>query len=164
VFSRACAAVLLISTAAVSLAGCGIPRDPNDALENIRQHGVLRAGYTKHEPWVTDAGGVPTGPEADVVAAFAHSLGARVEWRNDSESRLFEALERFELDVVVGGLTADNPAAPKLGATRPYVEVDKKQHIAAVAPGENRLLMEFERALRAHAPAVAARVGGKPVS
>ncbi len=157
------AAVLLISSAAPS-AGCGIPRDPNDALANVRRNGVLRAGYTKHEPWVTDGAGAPAGPEADVVTAFAQSLGARVDWRNGSESQLFEALERFELDIVVGGLTADNPSAPTLGVTRPYVEVGKKQHIAAVAPGENRLLMEFERTLRAHAPGVAARVGGKPVS
>src|SRR5688500_8657838 len=141
-----------------------MPHDPNDALENIRRNGVVRAGYTTHEPWVSDGAGAPAGPEADVVTAFAQSLGARVDWRNGSESELFEALEHFELDIVVGGLTADNPSAPKLGATRPYVEARDKQHIAAVAPGENRLLMEFERALRAHAPAIAARVGGKPVS
>lgn len=160
----ALAAVVLVSLAALSSTGCGIPRDANDALTNIRQNGVVRAGYTTHDPWVTGNAGAPSGPEADVVAAFAQSLGARVDWRNGSEAQLFEALERFELDIVVGGLTADNPSAPTLGVTRPYVEVGKKQHIAAVAPGENRLLMEFERTLRAHAPAVAARVGGRPVS
>jgi ABC-type nitrate/sulfonate/bicarbonate transport system substrate-binding protein len=104
------------------------------------------------------------GTKADLVTAFAHSLGARVEWHNDSEAALFEKLEKFELDVVVGGLTADNPWAVKVGFTRPYVEADGKGHVVAVAPGENRLLVEIERALRAHAAAVAARVGGKPVS
>ena len=96
-------------------ASCGIPHDPEDSLERIRQSGVLRAGFTVHEPWVTaDGAGVPAGPEVDVVSQLAASLGARVEWRQGSESELFEHLERFELDVVVGGLTADNPAGPSL--------------------------------------------------
>ncbi len=159
--TRAVFSVFLVDLAATALTGCGIPRDPNDALENIRRSGVLRAGFTAHDPWVTAGAG---GPEADVVTAFAQSLGARVEWHNGAESRLFEALEKFELDVVVGGMTDDNPWAPKLGVTRPYVEAGGKKHVIAVAPGENGLLMAFERVLRAHASDVAARVGGTPIS
>lgn len=151
-------------TAAISAAACGIPHDANDSLGRIRETGVVRAGYTVREPWVTvDAAGAPGGPEAEVVARFAGAAGARVEWRRGSESELFEALERFELDVVVGGLTADNPAGPALGLTRPYVEHDGKQHVLAAPPGENRLLAALEREVRAHAPAVAARVGGTAV-
>lgn len=149
---------------ATAAAACGIPHDPEDSLDRIRQTGIVRAGFTVHEPWVTaDGTGMPAGPEAEVVSRFAESLGARVEWRQGSESALFEALERFELDVVIGGLTADNPAGPSLGLTRPYVEHDDKQHVMAAAPGENRLLVALEHAVRAHAPAVAARVGGKAV-
>ena len=154
---------VLIALSVISL-GCDLPRDTSGSLDSIRTSGILRAGYTTHEPWVIEQAGTATGPEADVVSAFAQSLGAHVEWRYGSESQLFEALETLELDVIIGGLTADNPGLVKLGMTRPYIEVDKKQHVAAVAPGESRLLMEFERVLRAHAPAVAARVGGRPVS
>ena len=150
--------------AAGAASACGIPHDPENSLDRIRQSGILRAGFTVHEPWVTaDGSGAPGGPEAEIVSRFADSLGARVEWRQGSESELFEALERFELDIVIGGLTADNPAGPALGLTRGYVEHDGKQHVIASAPGENRLLVALERAVRAHAPSVASRVGGKVV-
>lgn len=155
---------LLLVAAVPAATSCGIPHDPEDSLDRIRQTGVLRAGFTVREPWVTAAGtGAPAGPEAEVVLRFANSLGARVDWRQGSESELFEALEHFELDVVIGGLTADNPAGPSLGLTRPYVERDQKQHVMAAAPGENRLLVALERAVRAHAPAVASSVGGKAI-
>jgi polar amino acid transport system substrate-binding protein len=156
--------ILFCLIAAIPAAACGIPHDPNDSLGRIRETGIVRAGYTVHEPWVTsDAAGAPGGPEADVITRFAGALGARVEWRRGSESELFEALEHFELDVVIGGLTADNPAGPALGLTRPYVEHGDKQHVIAAPPGENRLLVALERAVREQAPAVAARVGGRPV-
>lgn len=124
---------------------------------------MLRAGFTLHEPWVRFEGDAAGGPEADVVKAFADSIGARVEWREGSESQLFEALEKFEIDIAIGGFEQSNPWAPKLGTTRPYVKVDDKKHIMTLPPGENRLLVEFERTLRARAPAVAAAVGGKPL-
>lgn len=163
--TRVSKAILAVCLAANGLAAaaCGIPRDPEDSLDRVRQTGILRAGFTVHEPWVTtDGAGGASGPEAEIISRFAGSLGARVEWRQGSESELFEALERFELDVVIGGLTADNPAGPSLGLTRGYVERDE-QHVIASAPGENRLLVALERAVRAHAPAVAARVGGKVI-
>lgn len=137
-------------------AACGMPRDPEGSFDRIRRDGVLRAGITEREPW--------TSAEAAVVTAFAQAIGARVEWHRASESALFEALETFELDIAVGGFTADNPSAPKLGMTRPYVEADGNKHVIAVAPGENRLLFEFDRMLRSQAASIAARTGGKPLS
>jgi polar amino acid transport system substrate-binding protein len=151
--------VLCVASMAMA-AACGLPRDPEGSIDRIRRTGVLRAGITPHPPFTTDTGG----PEADVITAFAHSLGASVQWHRASEAALFEALERFELDVAIGGFTADNPWGPKLGFSRPYVEVGGRQHVVAVAPGENRLLLELERVLRARAPAVAAAVGGQPAS
>lgn len=149
-------AAILLTLVLPLTAACGMPRDPEDSLGRIRRDGVLRAGITEREPW--------TPLEADVVTAFAQSLGARVEWHRASESALFEALETFELDIAVGGFTADNPSAPRLGMTRPYVEAGGKQHVIAVAPGENRLLFEFDRLLRSQAASIAARTGGKPLS
>ena len=151
---------LAAAALAALVAGCGMPKDPQDSFARMKQQGVLRAGITARPPFTTDSGG----PEADAVTAFAQTAGARVEWRRGSESELFEALERFELDIVVGGFTDDNPWAPKLGITRPYLEADGKRHVVAVAPGENRMLLEFERALRAQAAAIASRTGGKPKS
>ena len=146
--------------AALMTASCGMPRDPEGSLDRIVRTGVVRAGIAARPPWTEDGGG----PEADVVNAFAQSLGARVEWRRGSDAELFEALETFELDLAVGGFTDDNPWGPKLGLTRPYVKAGGKNHVVAVAPGENRLLVAFERVLRAHAGTVAARAGGEPAS
>lgn len=156
--------LITLALAASAVSACGLPRDPNKSVDRIRQTAVLRAGFTEHAPWVTRAeGGRAEGPEAELVERFAESLGARAEWRHGSESQLFDALEQFELDIVVGGLTADNPSAPRLGVTRPYVERDDKQHVMAVAPGENRLLVALERVLGAHAREIAARTGGKAI-
>lgn len=157
--------LLLLGLATGSALACGIPRDPEDSFTRISERGVLRAGFTVHEPWVSyDGGTAPSGPEADVVNAFAQTLGARVEWQRGSETQLFEALQEFELDVAIGGFEQRNPWAPKLGTTRAYVERDGRKHIIALPPGENRLMTEFERVLRARAPAIATAVGGKPVS
>lgn len=147
------------------MAACGIPRDPQDSLRRITQTRVLRAGFTVHEPWVRYSGGAtPEGPEADLVAAFGESLGARVEWQRGSETQLFEALRTFELDIAIGGFDQDNPWASEVGTTRAYVEHNARRHVIALPPGENRLVTEFERMLRARAPAMAAAVGGKHLS
>jgi hypothetical protein len=141
-------------------AGCGIPRDPGGSLERIARTGILRAGISVRPPWTTDGGG----PEADAVEGFARARGARVEWRRGSESELFEALEKRDLDIVIGGFTEDHPWGPRLGLTRPYAEAGGKRHVIAVAPGENRLLFEFDRMVRAQASSIAARTGAKPLS
>ena len=110
------AAVALL---AVLAAGCGIPRDPESTLDRVRG-GTLRAGITASEPWTTLEGGRPGGVEAELVERFATELGARVEWVDGSEADLMAALEVRELDLVVGGLTADTPWQAKAAITRSY--------------------------------------------
>jgi len=109
------AAVLL----AVGMAGCGIPRDPEGTLDRVRG-GTLRAGITASEPWTTLEGGRPDGVEVELVERFARELGVRVEWVDGSEAELIGALEVRELDLVVGGLTADTPWQAKAAITRSY--------------------------------------------
>ena len=108
-------AVLLVAGAG----GCGIPRDPESTLDRVRG-GTLRAGITASEPWTTLEGGRPGGVEVELVERFAHELGARVEWVDGSEAELIGALEVRELDLVVGGLTADTPWQSKAAITRSY--------------------------------------------
>ena len=110
------AAVALL---AVLAAGCGIPRDPESTLDRVRG-GTLRAGITASEPWTTLEGGRPGGVEVELVERFATELGARVEWVDGSEADLIAALEVRELDLVVGGLTADTPWQAKAAITRSY--------------------------------------------
>jgi polar amino acid transport system substrate-binding protein len=113
--------VVLVAAAltAVLVAGCGIPRDPESTLDRVRG-GVLRAGITASEPWTTLEGGRPGGVEVELVERFAAELGARVEWVDGSEADLIGALELRELDLVVGGLTADTPWQAKAAITRSY--------------------------------------------
>jgi polar amino acid transport system substrate-binding protein len=108
-------AVLLV----VGAGGCGIPRDPESTLDRVRG-GTLRAGITASEPWTTLEGGRPGGVEVELVEQFARELGAGVEWVAGSEAELIAALEVRELDLVVGGLTADTPWQAKAAITRSY--------------------------------------------
>jgi polar amino acid transport system substrate-binding protein len=110
------AAVVLL---AVLAAGCGIPRDPERTLDRVTG-GILRAGITASDPWTTLEGGRPGGVEVELVERFAAELGARVEWVEGSEADLIGALETRELDLVVGGLTADTPWQAKAAITRSY--------------------------------------------
>ena len=113
------AALVVAVLLAVGVAGCGIPRDPEGTLDRVRG-GTLRAGITASEPWTTLEGGRPGGVEVELVERFADELGARVEWVDGSEAELIGALEVRELDLVVGGLTADTPWQSKAAITRSY--------------------------------------------
>jgi polar amino acid transport system substrate-binding protein len=113
------AALIVAVLLAVGAAGCGIPRDPESTLDRVRG-GTLRAGITASEPWTTLEGGRPGGVEVELVEQFAHELGAKVEWVDGSEAELIGALEVRELDLVVGGLTADTPWQSKAAITRSY--------------------------------------------
>jgi polar amino acid transport system substrate-binding protein len=108
-----------VALMAVAAAGCGIPRDPESTLDRVRG-GTLRAGITASEPWTTLEAGRPGGVEVALVERFAGELGARVEWVDGSEADLIGALEMRELDLVVGGLTADTPWQAKAAITRSY--------------------------------------------
>src|SRR5690606_33083241 len=60
-------------------AACGLPRDPEGTLERARG-GVLRVGGVDAPPHLVREGAAASGPEAELVYAFARSLGAEVEW------------------------------------------------------------------------------------
>lgn len=157
ILRRSVAAVKLLTrrfaalcvAAAVLLAGCAtIPADPDGTLDRVRADGVLRAGASPGGGLVRVDGDRVTGPEADLVADFAASLGAEVSWRVGGEEELVAAMERGELDVLAGGLTAKSPWADKVALTRPHAtsEFDggKVEHVLAVPLGENALLFALE--------------------
>ena len=141
----------------VALTGCGmrIPADPHGSIERI-EGGTLRAGATEQPPWgdVHDAG-EPTGSEPEMVEEFAEQLDARVEWTTGSEADLLTALERGELDLVVGGFLDDTPWTDRGAVTRPYTERETEEgpqkHVMIVRMGENALLTELETFLHEEA-------------
>jgi polar amino acid transport system substrate-binding protein len=112
-------ALVAVALLAVLVGGCGVPRDPESTLDRVRG-GTLRAGITASEPWTTLDDGRHGGVEVELVERFASELGARVEWVDGSEADLIGALEVRELDLVVGGLTADTPWQSKAAITRSY--------------------------------------------
>jgi polar amino acid transport system substrate-binding protein len=125
--------VLAAGLAAVLLAGCGIPRDPEGTLARV-EGGTLRVGITASEPWTRLDGGEPGGVEVELVERFAAEIGARVEWVDGSEAELIGALEVRELDLVVGGLTADTPWQQKAAITRSYVTTRTVVAVPAAEP------------------------------
>ncbi|MBD8011584.1 transporter substrate-binding domain-containing protein [Microbacterium sp. Re1] len=134
----------------VALTGCGmrIPADPHGSIERI-EGGTLRAGATEQPPWVeVHDDGKPTGSEPELVQEFAEQLDATVEWTTGSEADLLTALERGELDLVVGGFLDDTPWTDRGAVTRPYTERSTKhgtqKHVMIVRMGENALLTELE--------------------
>lgn len=113
----------LLMSLLLVLAGCDLPQDPDNTLERARG-GVLRVGAVETPPWVLKSGGEIDGVEADLVRRWAEELEARIEWIAGSESVLISALERHELDLVIGGLTQASPWKQRVGLTNPYLETE----------------------------------------
>ena len=141
------------------LTGCGtqIPSDPSGTLETVRG-GTLRVGVSLNEGFVesgSTADDEPTGPEVEVIEAFAESLNADTEWTVGSEEDLVRRLERGQLDLVAGGLSDATPWVESAAVTRPYREVTDDdggtRKIVMLTPmGENAFLSELETFLSAH--------------
>jgi ABC-type amino acid transport substrate-binding protein len=145
---------------------CGLPRDADGTLDRVRG-GVLRVGVEDAPPWVVappappDA--APRGVEPALAEGLARELGARPEWRRDSEARLLTALHRRELDLVVAGLTDDSPWKGEVALTKPYAEdADGGAHVLATPAGENAWMVRVERYLRGHGRAAAHSARARP--
>lgn len=127
--------------------GCGLPKDADGALDRIR-NGTLRVGIAENPPWVVVNGAEVSGIEPQLVADIARHLHSQVKNVHGSETLLLEGLHRRELDVVIGGFTADSPWKRDVALTKPYHEDrNQRQHVLALPPGENAWLMEVEKFL-----------------
>src|SRR3954469_9904271 len=120
--------VLPVLLALATASACNLPRDADGTLNRVAG-GPMRVGVIVHPPWVTDVNGQIGGVEASLVQRIADDVGAHhVEWVRAPESTLLGSLKQRQLDVVVGGLTADLPWATDVAFTRPFAERDGKQH------------------------------------
>ena len=156
----ALALAALAALTALTVSGCGIdiPADPDGTLDRV-SGGVLRVGVSTHEPWVETPSPAaddaePTGIEPDLVREFASTIDADIRWSRGGEESLVHRMERGELDLVIGGLTAKSPWAELAVLTRPYTSVPgpegkPEQHVMAAPMGENAFLVELERFLLA---------------
>jgi ABC-type amino acid transport substrate-binding protein len=136
------------------LAACGVsvPTDPEGTLDRVIG-GTLRVGVSPNPPWTeVTQGGEPTGSEVDLVREFAATLPAEVSWTVGGEEALIKRLEAGELDLVIGGLTADTPWEKHAAITKPYAEGTgpdgKRIKLVMAAPlGENAYLLRLEKFL-----------------
>lgn len=104
------------------LLGCTFPQDPRLTTERVQNH-IMHVGVSENEPWVIHQDdGTPTGVEVDLVKTFADQMNADIEWHWGGMSEHLEALNQFELDLAIGGLTTSAPGTSAVGITQPYFE------------------------------------------
>lgn len=140
--------LVVTSAAALALSGCtlSVPADPGGTLERV-EGGVLRAGASVDDGLVSEEDGEVSGPLVDLVEEFAHTYRAKVRWTVGSEESLVAAVQRGELDIVVGGITSDTPWIDRTGASRGYPEIPQaggRDIVMLVPLGENGFLFELE--------------------
>lgn len=137
------------------LVACGghYPADPEGSLNRI-SGGTLRVGISHQPPWVDTSGGEedPEGIEAQLIADYADSINAEVEWHEGGEEQLIGLIAEKELDVVIGGLTSQSPWSSDAALTTSYAEslgVDGNtaQQVMAIQMGENAFMTSLERFL-----------------
>jgi polar amino acid transport system substrate-binding protein len=129
------------------IGGCGMPRDCAGTYERV-QGDTLHVGISENPPWTSFDDSHADGIEVELIESFADQLNAEVVWTCDSESDLFELLERGELDVVIGGLRKSTPWKHRVSLTKPVQRSDGQEHVVAVRQGENRLLLELDRFMK----------------
>jgi polar amino acid transport system substrate-binding protein len=123
--------LLVVLAGLLTCAGCQIPQDPGETLEQVRG-GTLRVGVSEHDPWVKLDRREPGGVEAELVQRFARELDARIDWTTGSETELIEALHERQLDLVIAGLHTKLHWKKEVAFTRPYYTV---QSVIGVPPG-----------------------------
>jgi polar amino acid transport system substrate-binding protein len=161
-------ATLFAAAVLAACAGVDVPRDPERTLARAEERGRLRVGVAESPPWVVRRGGEAIGVEADLLRGFAAGRGLGVEWVWGGADEHLAALEKFELDALAAGLTADSPWSKRVAFTRRYVETLRpggrkpSRHVLAVPPGENRLLVALESFLGGEEEAVRALLAADP--
>lgn len=118
----------------VLLSGCAFPRDPESTTRRVEAEGVLLVGVTEDQPWVvrnsSAPGAVPSGVEAELVKQYAAELDVDVSWIWGASDDHMEALQRYELHLVIGGLTQATAWKRDVALSSPYFT----EHIVVGAP------------------------------
>ena len=99
-----------------------LPRDQSGTFDGIKRSGRMRVGLIENPPWVIRTGGEPAGAEVDMIRQFASETGATPEWHWGGEEKSLGALEKYELDLVIGGLSDQTPWYKRVGLTKQYFE------------------------------------------
>lgn len=134
------------SVAALLLAGCDLPKDPEGTLQEVRG-GTLEVG-------ILPGNGEAERQDRAIVAALAEALDAEPAFRAEDAHALFHALHEGQLDLVIGGLPSSTLFVAKAGLSREagplYRPGEADKRVLAVRQGENAFLMEVNRAIQRH--------------
>lgn len=101
------------------VAGCEVPSDPDNTFNRVRVEG-MRVGVIQSPPWACYGEEGASGIEAVLVNELAEQLDTDVTWTPGPEHELLPALQHFELDLVIGGITRSSPWKRDLAFSRPY--------------------------------------------
>lgn len=80
----------------------------------------MRVGVIDDPPFAAFVGGEAVGVEPALVRELANELNTRIAWVPGAAPDLLEALEKRELELVIGGLTVTTPWSHKLSLTAPF--------------------------------------------
>jgi polar amino acid transport system substrate-binding protein len=134
--NRSILITFLLLSVFLNFACTDLPRDPENTLRQLQSR-PMRVGLVEHPPWVVRTSGEPAGVEVDLIRNFASALGTTVEWHWSNEQAQLEALEYYQLDVVIGGFTDRTPWSKYVGLTRPYFAETYRVGIPASSQLEN---------------------------
>ncbi|HWV48735.1 MAG TPA: hypothetical protein VN035_04705 [Microbacterium sp.] len=148
---RHLAAAIACGALTMTATGClgTVPVDPDRTLESATG-GTLHIGLSA-EPDIAELGAgpddAPTGPLIDLAEDYAESIDARISWTPAGEETLVGLLEDGEIDLAIGGFSAETPWSERVGATRGYTDLpglEGRTVVWLVPAGENALLSDIE--------------------
>lgn len=133
-------AVVALLVAVLLVNSCQLPHDPEKSWKKAQQNG-LRIGIVDNPPFAQYHSGQPSGREVSLVTKFAHEHGMELKFFPGSESELIKMLEKYDLDVLIGGFEKKTLWIQKASPGATYDE----KHVLLIPKGENRLLYELDK-------------------
>jgi hypothetical protein len=136
--------VLMAFLMGYALAGCDLPRDPEETLETV-QGQELRVGVLKF--------GANAERDRPIVERLATSLEAKLVYVEGDAHALFEDLKRGHLHLVIGGVPESTPFGKELGLSKSAGHLhgahEEENRVIAVRPGENAFLLRVNEVIEA---------------
>jgi hypothetical protein len=123
------------------LAGCDLPRDPEETLEAVRGQ-ELRVGVLKF--------GENADKDRPIVERLATSLGSKPVYVEGDAHALFEDLKHGKLHLVIGGVPKSTPFEKELGLSKPagpLFGAHEEERVLAVRAGENAIVLRVNQAI-----------------
>ncbi len=112
---------------------CNFPKDPENSYEKAKKS-ALRVGI------VSKADTARINFEKNLISNFAEQENLQTQFTVDNETELVKNLEKYQLDVVLGGFEKSSNWKTRVGMTKPY----DSTHVFFIPRGENRLLYQLE--------------------